>query len=95
MNRFVNKVAIVTGAASGIGAAVANRLGNEGARVALIDRDQVKLNQQVELMKQNKIDVKGYDVDLKDVSIYDDMLDSISSDFGRIDILGNVLLDYT
>ena len=95
MNRFVNKVAIVTGAASGIGAAVANRLGHEGARVALIDRDQVKLKQQVELMKQNKIDVKGYDVDLKDVSIYDDMLDSISSDFGRIDILGNVLLDYT
>ena len=93
MNRFVNKVAIVTGAASGIGAAVANRLGNEGARVALIDRDQVKLNQQVELMKQNKIDVKGYDVDLKDVSIYDDMLDSISSDFGRIDILGNLLID--
>lgn len=37
MNRFTDKVAIVTGAASGIGLATAKRLGAEGARVVIAD----------------------------------------------------------
>jgi NAD(P)-dependent dehydrogenase (short-subunit alcohol dehydrogenase family) len=39
MMRFVGKVAIVTGAASGIGLATAQRLGSEGARVVVADYD--------------------------------------------------------
>ncbi len=38
--RFQNKVAIVTGAASGIGLATAKRLGSEGARVVIANLDQ-------------------------------------------------------
>jgi 3-oxoacyl-[acyl-carrier protein] reductase len=37
MNRFENKVAIVTGAATGIGRAVARRLAGEGAKIAILD----------------------------------------------------------
>ena len=37
MNRFAGRVAIVSGAARGIGAAVAKRLGAEGAAVAVVD----------------------------------------------------------
>ena len=40
--RFMDKVAIVTGAASGIGLATAKRLGSEGARVLLADLDEIK-----------------------------------------------------
>jgi NAD(P)-dependent dehydrogenase (short-subunit alcohol dehydrogenase family) len=40
--RFTDKVAIVTGAASGIGLATAKRLGSEGARVVIADLDQQK-----------------------------------------------------
>ncbi len=42
-NRFEGKVAVVTGAASGIGRAAAARLGSEGARLVLVDRDGARL----------------------------------------------------
>ncbi len=44
MNRFSGKRAIVTGASSGIGRAVAERLAREGARVALLGRDRERLD---------------------------------------------------
>ena len=40
MNRFEGRVAIVTGAARGIGGAIAKRLGAEGATVAVVDIDE-------------------------------------------------------
>ncbi|GFN93877.1 3-oxoacyl-acp reductase [Plakobranchus ocellatus] len=43
LNRFVGKVAIVTGSSSGLGATVALRLAREGARVTLTGRDENKL----------------------------------------------------
>lgn len=43
--RFVDQVAIITGAAGGIGLATAKRMGSEGSRVVLIDLHQDKLDQ--------------------------------------------------
>ncbi len=42
MDRFIDKVALVTGAGSGIGAAVARRVASEGGRVACLDLDGVR-----------------------------------------------------
>ncbi len=43
MNRFEGKHVAVTGAARGIGRAIAERLASEGARLTLLDRDEAKL----------------------------------------------------
>jgi NAD(P)-dependent dehydrogenase (short-subunit alcohol dehydrogenase family) len=45
MNRMAGRRALVTGAASGIGAAVAAALAREGAKIALVDRDKEQLLQ--------------------------------------------------
>jgi NAD(P)-dependent dehydrogenase (short-subunit alcohol dehydrogenase family) len=44
MQRYTDKVAIVTGGAGGIGLATAQRLGAEGARVVLVDLDRARLD---------------------------------------------------
>ena len=43
MQRLLNKVAIITGAASGIGAGTAEVFAEEGAKLVLVDRDQAGL----------------------------------------------------
>ncbi|AHV97557.1 3-ketoacyl-ACP reductase [Paenibacillus sabinae T27] len=45
MNRMQDKVAMVTGAASGIGKAAAIRLAAEGAKVSLIDKNEQTISQ--------------------------------------------------
>ena len=43
--RFLNKVAIVTGSSRGIGSAIALALGEEGAKIVLNGRDEVRLQE--------------------------------------------------
>ena len=40
MQRFTDRVAVVTGAATGIGFGIARRLGSEGAKVFVVDIDE-------------------------------------------------------
>jgi meso-butanediol dehydrogenase/(S,S)-butanediol dehydrogenase/diacetyl reductase len=47
MNRFVDKTVLITGAASGIGAAAAQLFSNEGAKVVAVDIDQARIEQAI------------------------------------------------
>lgn len=85
--RFRDKVAIVTGAASGIGRATARRLYEEGATLALFDRNADALAAVAESMEQARVWYAGLDVAREDDVA--DCVDQVLRRFGAIDVLCN------
>ena len=90
MNLLTGKVAVVTGAARGIGRKIALRFAEEGADVAFTDlkRDENMQSLEKELAEIG-VKGKGYE---SDASSFDDahkVVDEIVNDFGKVDILVN------
>src|SRR5215470_7819260 len=87
VTRFEGKVVIVTGAASGIGAATAKRFASEGAKVALIDREEVRLAKVAKDFVPNQ--TLAYVADVSDSDAVDRMVAAVVKRFGQLDILVN------
>ncbi|KAJ2939514.1 hypothetical protein O0L34_g6344 [Tuta absoluta] len=89
MGLLKDKVALVTGASSGIGAAIAEKFAEEGAKVAMVGRNQAKLAnvaKQVEKKGAKPLVIVG------DVTNEDDcrrILSETLKHFGKLDILVN------
>lgn len=83
------KTAIVTGSASGIGSAVARRLAQAGAFIALFDVDKQKGPQIEEDIRKLGTKAKFYACDVSLRSDCQSAFDSVSKDFGNLDILVN------
>ena len=77
MSRFVNKVALVTGAASGVGRAISRKLAQEGCAVALIDRNTESLADEFEFLKSKNVKVSAHDIDLADVSQFKELIENV------------------
>lgn len=86
---IAGEVAIVTGAASGMGRATAHLFGDEGARVALIDINEEPLNKVVKEMTNEGYDAKGWVLDLSNAAALTKVITDVASHFGSIDILVN------
>src|SRR5215831_3920228 len=86
MFRLDDKVAIVTGAARGIGAATTRVLARQGARVAAAD---LRLEEIERLSKQCGEGVRPFAVDVSDTSQLRQLVERVHHDFSRIDILVN------
>ncbi len=85
--RLADKVAIVTGAASGIGAASARLFAAEGARVALIDRDGTGAERVVgEIDKAGEL-ARAFAADVTDAEATRETVAAVFADWGRIDVL--------
>ena len=80
---FDGKVAMITGATSGIGMATAFRFANEGARVAAVGRRKDAL------AKLDRPNVRTYAVDLTSETETAALVQSVLRDFGGIDIVVN------
>ena len=89
MERFTDKVVVVTGAAQGIGEAIARRLADEGGKVAVLDIQEEKAQvvaESIQAKGQTAIAVK---VDLADNQEIKRAITEVESKFEKIDILVN------
>nr|MBI1229423.1 SDR family oxidoreductase [Cytophagales bacterium] len=87
--RFENQVAVVTGAADGIGRAIAERVAAEGGKVALWDVKEELLD-----LRKREFSAKGIPVLVKRVDISDEdqvkeAFEEVVKAFGKIDVMVN------
>lgn len=83
-----HRVAVVTGAASGIGWAISQRLASDGFQVVLLDKSQTVF-ERVEELKRDGHKGTGVVADLSDLASVPAMARSMLDDVGRCDVLVN------
>lgn len=89
MSQYKNKVAVITGAASGIGLALAIKLAEQGCNLALADRNSEGLKQ-----VQQQVDKLGVQCFIKDLDVADNeafshFSDEVIKQFTKVDLLFN------
>lgn len=89
MRGLTDKVALVTGAGGGIGAAICKRLAEEGCHVALFDRDADAARAAGKELQAPGRRISTHVVDITDYHGVSDAVASITADQGGVDILVN------
>ena len=89
MSSFRDQVAIVTGAARGIGLATAKLLRAGGATVAAVDKDAARLAEAVSEIGRPGEEAVDVNVDVTDARQVEGMVDDLVARFGRVDVLVN------
>ncbi|KAA8889202.1 SDR family oxidoreductase [Nocardia colli] len=87
MDRFTDKVAVVTGAAQGIGAATALKFAVEGARVAVLDRNTPDTT--LEQISRAGGTARGYVCDVTDRDSVQSVFEQVAAELGDPQILVN------
>lgn len=89
MGRLQDRLAVVTGAANGLGAAIARRLGAEGARLALLDIDAAGLERVAAELRGTGRRVFAQAGDVTEEGFVVDAFGRIVAECGEVDVLVN------
>jgi NAD(P)-dependent dehydrogenase (short-subunit alcohol dehydrogenase family) len=84
-----NQVAVITGGGTGIGLAIATRLGSLGARIAIASRDSGHLEKGCAALREAGIDPLAIQLDVRKPEQVDEMVERTVKHFGSFDILVN------
>ena len=87
--RFLGKVAVITGAANGIGLAAADRFAREGADIVAVDLHGVSFENAAKKVKENGRHILTVEADVSQQADWANVIDQALETFGRIDILIN------
>lgn len=89
MNRLENKVALVTGGATGIGEAISKKFAAEGASVMVVGMPQDPVKDVISDIKKAKGKAIGFSADISSEENAREAIDTIVKHFGKLDILIN------
>lgn len=84
------KVAVVTGAAGGIGRLIVERLAEHGAVIAALDKHEAELDKVVMNLQEKGYRMTAFPVDITDHRVVEEVISTIELDLGPIEILVNV-----
>ena len=89
MQSFTDKVAVVTGAASGIGKATATRFAEEGMKVVLADIEEQALEAAVAELKARNFDVTGVRTDVSQWEQIQQLAEATMDTYGKVNVVHN------
>jgi NAD(P)-dependent dehydrogenase (short-subunit alcohol dehydrogenase family) len=88
-NLLKDQVAVITGGGTGIGLAIARRLGTLGARIAIASRNADHLEQGSNALREAGIDALAVQLDVRNPEQVDEMVLRTVKHFGSLDLLVN------
>ena len=83
------RVVLVSGAASGIGAATARRFAEGGDHVALVDIDGAHAKAVADQLTEIGATVEAFECDVTDAAAVDELMSGVLERFGRLDVACN------
>lgn len=89
MQRFVDRVVLITGAGGSLGSAAATRFASEGARLALLDRDETQVQQVARHLTDQGSSALALTVDVADEQSMAAAIAQAETHFGRLDVVFN------
>ncbi len=85
---IAGKAALVCGSSSGLGRAIADKLAEEGCRVAINGRDEERLNHALSLLRERHlVEIEAFKADLSVAEEAESLVHEVNRRFGAVDIL--------
>ena len=86
MKDFKNKVAVITGAGSGMGRELAIELASAGANIALVEVNEETLNETADFLKKYNVGVSKHVVDVGNKQAIFDLPEKVIEEHGSVDM---------